>query len=392
MVKQFNFRRTFAAACMGMLLFGVVIITLGSMLPSLVTKFQLDEIKAGTLTALLPSGILVGSLVFGPIVDRHSYKYLLITCVVLIMIGIEGIAFTENMQVLHFSIFSIGLGGGAINGGTNALVADISNSNPSRQSANLSLLGVFFGVGALGMPSLLGLLSGSFTNFHILAVIGLVLILPILFFTFTKFPQPKQARSIPLKNILGMIKDTSLLLLGLILFFQSGVEGIVNNWVTLFLQTDANFLPEDALYVLSLFILSLTITRILLAILLNFIRPYIILIISVLMVVIGTLCLIMPEVPAQEIIGLVLLGAGLAAGFPVILGYASALYPKSSGTVFSLVFVIALAGNILLNFMMGIFAHNQGVGVFTKLLLICAVCLIVVLLITLNKISSKIKI
>jgi len=134
------------------------------------------------------------------------------------------------------------------------------------------------------------------------------------------------------------------------------------------------------------------ITRILLAILLNFIRPYIILIISVLMVVIGTLCLIMPEVPAQEIIGLVLLGAGLAAGFPVILGYASALYPKSSGTVFSLVFVITMAGNILLNFMMGIFAHNQGVGVFTKLLLICAVCLIVVLLITLNKISSKIKI
>ncbi len=111
MTKQFSFGRAFTAACMGMLLFGVVIITLGSMLPSLITKFQLNEIKAGTLTALLPFGILTGSLLFGPIVDRHSYKYLLITCVLLIMIGIEGIAFTESIQVLHLSIFLIGLGG-----------------------------------------------------------------------------------------------------------------------------------------------------------------------------------------------------------------------------------------------------------------------------------------
>ena len=362
------------------------------MLPSLITKFQLNEIKAGTLTALLPFGILIGSLLFGPIVDRHSYKYLLITCVLLIMIGIEGIAFTESIQVLHLSIFLIGLSGGAINGGTNALVADISDASPSKRSANLSLLGVFFGIGALGMPSLLGLLSEYYTPYHMLAVIGLTLFLPILFFTLTEFPQPKQTQSIPLKKVFGMVKDTSLLMLGFILFFQSGVEAIVNNWVTLFLQTDANFIPEDALFALSIFILSLTITRVLLSILLNYIRPYIILILSVLMAIIGTTCFMIPEFPVQEITGLVLLGVGLAAGFPVILGYVSALYPQASGTVFSLIFVIAMTGNILLNFLMGIISHNHGVGVFTLLLLICAVSLFMVLLVTLNKISSKIKI
>lgn len=189
-----------------------------------------------------------------------------------------------------------------------------------------------------------------------------------------------------------MVKDTSLLMLGFILFFQSGVEAIVNNWVTLFLQTDANFVPEDALYALSIFVLSLTITRVVLSILLNYIRPYIILILSVLMVILGTTCFMIPEFPVQEITGLVLLGVGLAAGFPVILGYVSALYPQASGTVFSLIFVIAMTGNILLNFLMGIISHNYGVSVFTLLLLICAVCLFMVLLITLNKISSKIKI
>ena len=58
-------------------------------------------------------------------------------------------------------MFFIGFGGGIINGGTNALVADISAEN---KGANLSLLGVFFGIGALGMPLLLGVLS---KHFHI---------------------------------------------------------------------------------------------------------------------------------------------------------------------------------------------------------------------------------
>jgi len=392
MTKQYIFWRVFTAACMGMLLFGMVIIILGSMLPSLIAKFHLNEIKAGSLTAILPSGILVGSLFFGPIVDRHSYKYLLITCVLLIMIGIEGIALTENIQVLHLSIFLIGLGGGAINGGTNALVVDISDANPSKRSANLSLLGVFFGVGALGMPSLLGWLSENNTPYYILSLIGCSLLLPILFLSLTKFPQPKQTQSIPLKKVLSMIKDTSLLMLGFILFFQSGVEAIVNNWTTLFLQSDAKFVSEDALFALSFFVLSLTLTRVLLSILLNYIRSYIILILSIITVIIGTICFMIPELPAHEITGLVLLGIGLAAGFPVILGYVSALYPQASGTVFSLVFVIAMTGNILLNFLMGIFSQYQGVGVFTLLLLIGAICLFLVLIVTLNKISSKIRI
>ena len=50
-------------------------------------------------------------------------------------------------------MFLFGLGGGAVNGATNALVSDISEKD---KGANLSLLGVFFGLGALGMPFILG--------------------------------------------------------------------------------------------------------------------------------------------------------------------------------------------------------------------------------------------
>jgi MFS family permease len=92
MNDHYSFQRVFAAACIGMLLFGVVIITLGSILPSLINKFELDEIGAGALTSILPGGILAGSLVFGPLVDRYSYKYLLVISALIIMLGLQGIA------------------------------------------------------------------------------------------------------------------------------------------------------------------------------------------------------------------------------------------------------------------------------------------------------------
>jgi len=76
--KEYHKGYVFSSACIGMLLFGIVMISLGSVLPEVTEKFQLNEAKAGFLLTLLPMGILTGSLVFGPLVDWLSYKRLLI--------------------------------------------------------------------------------------------------------------------------------------------------------------------------------------------------------------------------------------------------------------------------------------------------------------------------
>ena len=139
-----------------MLLFGISLITLGSLAPSLKTKFMLDGVASGTLFSILPIGILAGSFVFGPVCDHYGFKRILILACIAMTAGFEGIAFARSVPVLKSCVFLFGLGGGIINGSTNALIADISEKN---KGANLSLLGVFFGIGALGMPLLLGPLS-----------------------------------------------------------------------------------------------------------------------------------------------------------------------------------------------------------------------------------------
>jgi MFS family permease len=98
---------------------------------------------------------------------------------------------------------------------------------------------------------------------------------------------------------------------------------------------------------------------------------------------------LMVSFPYNELIGLALLGVGLAAGFPLVLSYVGTLYPKMSGTAFSLVLVIGLAGNIILNFIMGLISGSTGIKVYPILLMLCALCMAATLIVTLKRISKN---
>ena len=248
---MFNKRLVFASACAGLLLFGIGLITLGSVAPDLKLKFHLDEISSGTLFSIMPLGILAGSLLFGPICDKYGYKILLIAACILMFCGFEGLAFSPNLGLLKLSVFFFGVAGGAINGATNAAVADISEKD---KGAELSILGVFFGIGALGMPMLLGLLRDHFSFETILALVGFFTLAVAVFYAVIRFPEPKQKQGFPLQQSFLLFKDTLILLIAFFLFCQSSFEAIINNWTTLFLADQLSIEPNDALYALSLYV------------------------------------------------------------------------------------------------------------------------------------------
>jgi len=387
---MFNRKLVFSAACLGMLLFGIVLISLGSILPSITSKFNLDELSVGTLASILPFGILAGSLIFGPIVDRYGYKNLLIICSLLVFAGLEGIAFAESLYILQLCILLIGLGGGVINGGTNALVADISTNE---KGASLSYLGVFFGIGALGMPAILGILSKSFSQSSIISGVGFFVLIPVIFFIITKFPVPKQSQGFPIKEGFNLFKESILLLFGFVLFFESGMEGIVNNWTTTYLIKELNINSEDALFALSYFVAGMTVTRLFLGVILKKLRPYVVMYISLGIAFTGTIVMIITTNYGVSVLGLILLGIGFAAGFPLALGYVGEIYSNLSGTAFSIVLVIALIGNMMINYLVGIISHTYGIKQFITLLIICIIFMTIILstvIIRVKRINQKI--
>ena len=365
---MYNRKLIFASACAGLFLFGVGAITLGSIAPDLKTKFALDELGIGGLFSLFPVGILVGSLSFGLITDRFGYKLLLAVCSLLLALGFAGIGLATVIWVIQVCILLIGVGGGAINGATSALVADISEKN---KAASLALFGVFFGLGALAMPFILGLLRDVATFEDIvLAIAALTFLLALVYFTL-QFPVAKHAEGISLPQLGKMLKDPALLLIGSFLFWQSACEALINNWTTSYL-IEQKIDVRWTLYALTSYVAGLSLFRLLTGSLFRNIASSRMLGVGMGLLIVGALILGWLPGLAWAFTGLILVGFGLALGFPVMFGMSSSLYSKTSGTAIGIILAISLIGNLLANFLMGYMAQAWGIGVFSVALLSAA--------------------
>ncbi len=383
---MYNKRLVFWAACIGMLFFGVALITLGSVVPDLREKLKIDEVSSGTLFTILPFGILAGSLLFGPIVDRYGYKILLAVSCLLLFFGFEGIAFAPSQNLIRIFVLLVGFSGGVINGATNALVADISDKD---KGANLSLLGVFFGIGALGMPLVLGLLKNRF-NFEVIVVsVGMITLAAGIFFLFIAFPSPKQKQGLPLTHSLKLLKDDVIILIAFFLFFQSSLEGIINNWTTTYLINQLAIKQSNALYALSSFVAGMAIMRLITGSILRAVSEKKILFVSFFLILLGLILLKTANGISMSVISLFIMGTGLAGGFPIMLGFTGNRFKELSGTAFSMVLSVGLLGNMLINYGMGLIAKNFGIQHLTTVAFIEFVALTVLVIIIVNKLEKS---
>lgn len=353
----------FATSCLGLLLFGIGALTLGSLAPELKVKYGMDDLEAGALFSIFPIGILAGSLVFGPVSDRYGYRFVLLGSAMFLAAGFAGLAYATGMSWLTISILLIGAGGGAINGATTAVVSD--TSDPEERGARLSLLSVSFGLGALGMPLLIGALQHVLDYETVVFAVSGLAFLTGLTYLFIRFPEPKQAQGFPISKVPGLIKDPLLLLIGGFLFFQSAFEAIINNWTTTYLGVRVAANERQALMGLSIYVLGMTLMRLATGSILRKISPKVILHASLGFVLAGVLTMQLASSLAVSIFGLFVLGLGLAGGFPIMFGFVGGRFTELSGTAFSLVIVAALIGNMLINYLMGAIAQSAGVVYLT---------------------------
>lgn len=350
-------RTVFAAACVGILLFGIVMTTLGAVLPGIIQHHGLNRTAAGSLLALMSLGMLAGSVVFGPVVDRRGYKGMLTVTVLLIALGLEGIAFAPSLGVLATAAVVIGFGGGLMNGSANALTADVSAEG---RAAGIAYLGVFFGIGALGVPIVLGLLRDRFGDAGVVAGIGALVALVIPYYAAIRFPEPKQPQGIPLRRAAELLRDPALVLLGVILFFESGMEITMGGWTATYVNDELQLSSERALFLLSLYWLGMVGARLVLGSLLKRVSSTTVLFGSLIVAFTGALILIGAHATVAAGAGTLLTGAGFAAVFPVILGYTGDRYERLSGTAFGVVLVMGLAGGTALPYLTGVLGDAFG--------------------------------
>lgn len=350
-------RAVFACACLGMLTFGIVLTILGAVLPSVIERFGIDKAQAGSLFLLMTFAILAASLVFGPMADRYGYKGMLLLATALIAAGLEGIAFAGSIAVLRIAIVLIGFGGGIVNGGTNALVADISSE---AKGANLNLLGVFFGIGAVGVPFVLATLGEDFAHSTLIAAVGALVAIPFLLIAVTEFPAAKQPQGFPIADAGRLIRDPLLLMMGFMLFLESGMEIMVGGWTSTFVKEELAVPERRALVILSLYWLGMMLARLALGTFLRKAAPARAMFTCIVIGLAGALVLLNTSDPHIAAASVFMLGVGFAATFPTVLGFVGERYAALSGTAFSLAIAMALCGGMLMPWLAGVIGGEYG--------------------------------
>src|SRR5690606_13914154 len=272
-----------------------------------------------------------------------------------------------SIGVLKLCIYFFGFGGGAINGSTNAVVSLVSDEN---KVGNLSLLGVFYGVGALGMPMVLGSLQHRVPYESIVLAMAFASLLVAVWFLSLHFPPPQQPTPFSLRKAAGILGHRTTAFIALFLFLQMSLEAIINNWTTTYLAEYRDLAQDRALFGLSLFIGGMTVMRILIGSILRNLSERRLLALSMLLILIGATTLLLSSSYAVLLAALIVFGAGMSAGVPLMLGMVGALFKDMAGTAFSVVIVVGLIGNLTLNYLMGYVAEHYGIRYFAYGILI----------------------
>ena len=141
-----------------------------------------------------------------------------------------------------------------------------------------------------------------------------------------------------------LLGDATLLLVGLLLFLQSGMEITLGGWSGDYAHDVLRLEEWRSILLLSLFWVGMMTARVVLSRLLRSQPATRLFPIFLAVTLVGAgLLLAVPNVVAAGM-GLLLLGAGLASGFPILLGFLGGLYQDLTGTAFSAAFVMALLG------------------------------------------------
>ncbi|NLZ95368.1 MAG: MFS transporter, partial [Bacteroidales bacterium] len=187
-----------------------------------------------------------------------------------------------------------------------------------------------------------------------------------LLFLFISYPISVEKEKISFKLITLFFKNRVFLAICFFLFFQSAFEAIMNNWSVSYFTEHLKVDQKQALVALSFLVLGITLMRILTGGVFRKLSPKNLLRMTFVFLSVGAVCLLVQQPWAYylNIFGLFLIGAGLSPGFPVMLGITGNMYKEISGTAFSFAMLIALSGNMIINYITGVLVNEYGVRSF----------------------------
>ena len=195
------------AAILAIFVYGMNAAMLGTILPDLSDRFKLTPQQNGTIAFMQALGLIIASVAVGPLIDFEGKKIGMILGLSLVTIALFLLPRASGYSSLMLYMFLLGLGGGIIVTGANALGSDVTSASPA---TTLNLLNLFFGLGGLATP----FISANFLKrdpsrlcYLVATLTAVTLILNIA----TSMPAPSGTASFVFSDIASVLAKPSLM-------------------------------------------------------------------------------------------------------------------------------------------------------------------------------------
>jgi len=362
------------AAIVAIFVYGMIAAMLGTILPELSNRFHLTPSQNGTIAFAQAMGLVIASLAVGPLLDNEGKKLGLILGLAFIAIALYVLPRSRGFRSIMLLLFLLGVGGGIVVTGANALVSDVSEVH---RGAALNLVNLFFGLGGLATPFLSANLFGRNWVRLCYAVASLTLV-TLAIQVVTKMPPPAGAGRFILADAGPVLGRPLLLLLGLFLFLYVSCEVGVWNWLPRHLI--AQGIPESrALNILSLgFALGLLVGRLAASEILTGVSAInVTLASSIAMAVTTFLMLRTRQVFAAGVL-VFLAGIAMAPVFPTTLAIVGDAFPRMTSTAIGLVITCGWIGLAVSSRIIGAIAGGDPARLKKALLVIPAFSVVMI--------------
>lgn len=242
---------------LGYITIGFVVNMIGPSLLSMRNDFHLNYSQSGFVLSAQFIGMLISVLLGGYIADRYGKKPYILAGGFLLTAGLVGTMLTSGYYTLTLSVITIGIGYGAYSVGINALSADYAGDNPGKA---LSLLHLFFGIGAILSPPIVAMVQKTSHSWR--PIFGIIGLLPLMVNAML-FSIPIQRQAVvPHRTGPKPYQSCFLWAMGLTTFIYVGIEVSVYGWLPSLWKSLFRSPSIPPVYTATIFWLALTLGRV----------------------------------------------------------------------------------------------------------------------------------
>ena len=357
-----RFRRlAMAAALTGLFSYAAVLTITQSLISEMGRYYSITPSKLSLLYFAQMAGFLVAALWVGGYSDKHGKLPVILAGSVVMTIGTLILGWPSIFPVAVLAVLLMGIGGGAAEISSMAIVVDLYGG--PRRTAMLNASQALFGVGAIITPiSVSALLHAGIQWQYGFIGVGISCAISSVFAYFAYImrhekPVGSHEKTASWRELLS---DRLVLWLSIGLMLYVGAECGTASWLTAYFERYLGSAPYQAAFSPACFWMGITAGRLVGAGMAKYMTE---ITLTRWALAAAALCQATLLILNQSIPGFIAtLGLGLFLGpiYPTVVSYAGAKYPQASGTVFAILSAFGALGNAVFAPVIGGLADAVG--------------------------------